>query len=38
MEQSFRGIVFTMIAGPISGDCMLPVKFTRSWKWENIWP
>jgi len=25
------------MAGLMSGNCMLPVKFTRSWKWENIW-
>src|SRR5437764_15105827 len=21
----------------MSGNCMLPMKFTRSWKWENVW-
>src|ERR1700676_1600297 len=26
-----------MIAGLMSGNCMLPMKFTRSWKWENTW-
>jgi L-rhamnose-H+ transport protein len=26
-----------MIAGFMSGCCMLPVKFVRSWKWENVW-
>src|SRR3979411_2946567 len=26
-----------MIAGLMAGNCMLPMKFTRSWKWENIW-
>lgn len=26
-----------MIAGLMSGNCMLPMKFTRTWKWENIW-
>src|ERR1700676_4199010 len=26
-----------MIAGLMSGNCMLPMKFTRSWKWENVW-
>jgi L-rhamnose-proton symport protein (RhaT) len=31
------GIVLTMIAGLMSGNCMLPLKFTRSWKWENVW-
>jgi len=27
----------TMIAGLMSGNCMLPMKFVRSWKWENVW-
>jgi L-rhamnose-H+ transport protein len=26
-----------MIAGLMSGNCMLPMKFTRQWKWENVW-
>jgi len=26
-----------MIAGFMSGCCMLPMKFVRSWKWENVW-
>src|SRR5258708_12018458 len=26
-----------MVAGLMSGNCMLPMKFTRSWKWENVW-
>ncbi len=38
MQQSLlAGIVLTMIAGLMSGNCMLPIKFTRSWKWENTW-
>jgi L-rhamnose-H+ transport protein len=31
------GIALTMLAGLMSGNCMLPMKFTRSWKWENVW-
>jgi L-rhamnose-H+ transport protein len=31
------GIVLTLLAGLMSGNCMLPMKFSRSWKWENIW-
>jgi L-rhamnose-H+ transport protein len=31
------GIVLTMVAGLMSGNCMLPMKFVRSWKWENVW-
>jgi L-rhamnose-H+ transport protein len=26
-----------MTAGLMSGNCMLPLKFLRSWKWENAW-
>jgi L-rhamnose-H+ transport protein len=33
----FTGIALTMIAGVMSGNCMLPLKFIRSWKWENVW-
>lgn len=31
------GIFLTMLAGLMSGICMLPMKFVRSWKWEHIW-
>lgn len=31
------GVSLVMIAGLMSGCCMLPVKFVRSWKWENVW-
>ncbi len=31
------GIGITMVAGLMSGNCMLPMKFVRSWKWEHIW-
>jgi L-rhamnose-H+ transport protein len=26
-----------MVAGLMSGNCMLPMKFAWRWKWENIW-
>jgi len=26
-----------MVAGLMSGTCMLPSKFVRGWKWENVW-
>jgi L-rhamnose-H+ transport protein len=32
-----QGVPLVMIAGFMSGCCMLPVKFVRSWKWENVW-
>lgn len=31
------GIALTLLAGLMSGNCMLPMKFTRSWRWENTW-
>jgi len=26
-----------MVAGLMSGTCMLPSKFVRGWKWKNVW-
>src|ERR1700704_1194851 len=31
------GVFLVMIAGLMSGSCMLPSKFVRAWKWENVW-
>jgi L-rhamnose-H+ transport protein len=31
------GIALTLLAGLMSGNCMLPLKFNRSWKWEHTW-
>src|ERR1700676_3499558 len=31
------GLLLTLIAGLFSGNCMLPMKFARRWRWENIW-
>jgi L-rhamnose-H+ transport protein len=36
-EHHLYGVTLTMTAGLMSGNCMLPMKFTRSWKWENVW-
>ncbi len=33
----FVGLALTIVAGVMSGNCMLPAKFVRSWKWENVW-
>jgi L-rhamnose-H+ transport protein len=33
----FIGLALTLVAGLMSGNCMLPMKFARRWKWENIW-
>jgi L-rhamnose-H+ transport protein len=30
-------VSLTMVAGLMSGTCMLPMKFVRSWKCENLW-
>jgi L-rhamnose-H+ transport protein len=30
-------VSLTMVAGLMSGTCMLPMKFIRSWSWENLW-
>ncbi|HTF70987.1 MAG TPA: L-rhamnose/proton symporter RhaT [Edaphobacter sp.] len=32
-----EGVGLTMVAGVMSGNCMLPSKFARKWKWENLW-
>ncbi len=31
------GIALTLLAGLMSGNCMLPLKFNRHWKYENTW-
>ena len=31
------GLALTIVAGVMSGNCMLPAKFVRSWKWGNVW-
>jgi L-rhamnose-H+ transport protein len=31
------GVALTVVAGVMSGNCMLPAKFVRAWRWENIW-
>ena len=31
------GIALTLIAGLMSGNCMLPMKFNRHWLFENSW-
>lgn len=32
-----EGVGLTMVAGLMSGNCMLPSKFAHRWKWENLW-
>jgi L-rhamnose-proton symport protein (RhaT) len=31
------GIILTLFAGVLAGNCMLPMSFTRRWSWENTW-
>ena len=38
MQYSYWiGISLILAAGVMAGDCMLPLKLTRKWKWENTW-
>src|SRR5579863_6375718 len=38
MSQSAReGVALAVVAGLMSGNCMLPSKFLRSWRWESMW-
>jgi L-rhamnose-H+ transport protein len=36
-QPVLSGVLLVMIAGLMSGTCMLPSKFVRVWKWENVW-
>jgi L-rhamnose-H+ transport protein len=36
METSF-GVVLAMIGGIMAGNCMVPLKYQRNWRWENTW-
>jgi len=31
------GLALIVAAGLMAGDCMLPAKFARRWRWENTW-
>ena len=31
------GVLLTLLAGILSGNCMLPMKFTKRWPWEGTW-
>ena len=33
----FTGIGLTLAAGAMSGNCMLPMKYARQWRPENVW-
>ena len=31
------GLFLVVLGGIMEGTCMVPMKFTRHWKWEHIW-
>jgi len=33
----FGGLLLLALAGGLSATFSVPIKFTRSWEWENIW-
>jgi len=37
MSSVTVGIILAVIAGIINGSFPAPVKYTKVWKWENIW-
>lgn len=36
-REVLAGVGLTMVAGAMAGNCMLPMKFARRWRWENVW-
>ncbi len=32
-----EGILFIALAGVMAGIFMLPAKYVKRWKWENLW-
>ncbi|HYW45747.1 MAG TPA: L-rhamnose/proton symporter RhaT [Bryobacteraceae bacterium] len=34
---AWGGLALALVAGGLAGNCMLPMKFTRRWHWENTW-
>jgi L-rhamnose-H+ transport protein len=35
--EMLGGVGLTMVAGMMSGNCMLPMKFAKRWRPENVW-
>jgi L-rhamnose-H+ transport protein len=31
------GVLLAMLGGIMAGNCMVPLKYQRSWRWENTW-
>jgi L-rhamnose-H+ transport protein len=36
-ERLWIGLALTLLAGLLSGNCMLPMKFAKHWPWESVW-
>ena len=36
-RSAATGVVLTLAAGVMSGNCMLPMKYARRWRWEQVW-
>ncbi|HLV02046.1 MAG TPA: L-rhamnose/proton symporter RhaT [Acidobacteriota bacterium] len=36
-ENLTLGLVLVLLGGLLQGSFMLPMKYTREWKWENVW-
>jgi L-rhamnose-H+ transport protein len=37
MENWAVGMALVLTAGALQGSCMLPMKYTTRWSWENTW-
>lgn len=35
--QTELGILLAIFGGVMVGNCMLPLKYMRKWRWENVW-
>src|SRR5487761_2044449 len=33
----WTGLLLTLVAGVLPGNCMLPMKWAKRWPWENTW-
>jgi L-rhamnose-H+ transport protein len=31
------GVLLAMLGGVMAGNCMVPLKYQRRWRWENTW-
>jgi L-rhamnose-H+ transport protein len=36
-SQLWIGLAMALLAGAMAGNCMLPMKYVRRWRWENTW-